>query len=276
MACRSRKNKHAAVDYHEWAPRSAEPQDPNPPHRVQMEPPTRQRYDIVPPTGREPFDPPGSGTYSPIPDPYHPDGYPPADSYEDFPDWAAPTSRHGYVEPAPHGFPTQSRPFTGSRPYDNESEQRPSRRDDFGDTAARDDPSLARNITPRPGVQPSVTAHVPLRDGFDGQGRDYPAVLWWTAIWYAVPVLAYTIWTFTLSGSPGSGCTAVNGDPCASPRSGALADITHNLLGVAIAIAISVTVAVWIRRISLSWRAISVGFAAVVVGSGAATIVMTL
>lgn len=288
MACRSRTNKHAAVDYHEWPPRSGEPRDPDKPRRIWTESPLPQRYDATPPSGHDPHatnetrDPYGYATHSRDPhppgdpEPYDETGYPPVESYRDYPGWSAPTSRHGYVDPAPHDFPTQARPFTGQRRYDDDASQRSDRRSDFGDTVGWVEPSHARNTGGRPAIEPSIAAHVPSRGGFDGDDRDYPAVLWWTGIWYAIPVLAYTVWTLTRSGTPRVGCTTSSGDRCASPRTDALLAVTHNLVGIALAAAISFLVAVYFRRQSLSWRAISVGFAAVVVGMGAATIIVSL
>lgn len=204
-------------------------------------------------------------------DPYASNPYPPDMYDENPPDWSAPTSRHGYVNPVPHDFPTQSRPFTGSRPYDDDIHQHPNRRDDYGDAAGWPD---QRNATVRPEATPPPL--VASSGGFDGGDRDYPAVLWWTVIWYAVPLVAYAIWAITLGGSPRSGCATVNGAACASARGDALGAVGHNALGFLLAILVSLCVAVLIRRWSLSWRAISVGFASAVVGSGVATVVMTI
>jgi hypothetical protein len=104
------------------------------------------------------------------------------------------------------------------------------------------------------------------------EDRDYPAVMWWTAIWYAVPALSYALWTLTLSSALPAGCTATTPD-CVSLRGQAVTAGTDHIVGVLLAAVLSFGVAWCVRRITLSWRAISVGFAAAVVGAGLATMI---
>jgi hypothetical protein len=110
---------------------------------------------------------------------------------------------------------------------------------------------------------------------FADDDRDYPAVMWWTAIWYAVPALLYVLWTFTLSSALPAGCTASTPD-CSSLRGQAVGAIGGHLVGILVAAALSFGVAWCIRRITLSWRAISVGFAAAVIGAGLTTMIVTI
>ncbi len=97
--------------------------------------------------------------------------------------------------------------------------------------------------------------------GFDGEDRDYPAALWWTVIWYAVPFVIYTLWALLMSTS--------------EMRGHALHALLTDAPGVLLALVISLALAAWIRRISLAWRAISLGFGAATVGAGIATLIFS-
>jgi hypothetical protein len=99
-----------------------------------------------------------------------------------------------------------------------------------------------------------------LRDVFDDD-RDYPAVMWWTGIWYGAPIVLYLLLALFLSTS------AMRGHAF-----GALGD---DALPVALAIAVSVGIAAGVRRITLAWRAITVGFGAAVVGAGLVTLLIS-
>ena len=112
----------------------------------------------------------------------------------------------------------------------------------------------------------------PVLGTFDDD-RDYQAVLGWTAIWYGVPIVAYLIWTLTRSGAPKAIC--VGASECTSARSDAWASVLHNSLGVIFALLLSFGVAAIVRRVSLSWRALTLGFAASVIGGGIATLLIS-
>ena len=112
-----------------------------------------------------------------------------------------------------------------------------------------------------PRETPAPPATVPAGFGFDGDDRDYPAVLWWTAIWYAVPLVLYTLWAAIMSSS--------------SMRSHALSSLVSDALPGLFALAISIGLAAWVRRISLSWRAITLGFGAAAVGAGLANLLIS-
>jgi hypothetical protein len=101
----------------------------------------------------------------------------------------------------------------------------------------------------------------PMVDGFY-EDRDFPAVLWWTAIWYTATLLLYVLLAVVLSTS--------------GMRSHALHALISDALGAFIAIAISLGVAAFVRQVTLAWRAITVGFGAAVVGAGIATLLFSL
>jgi hypothetical protein len=100
----------------------------------------------------------------------------------------------------------------------------------------------------------------PPMDGFD-EDRDYPAALWWTAIWYAAPVLLYVLLALVISTS--------------TMRSHALHAVISDAAEVIFALAISLGVAYGVRRTTLAWRAITIGFGSAVVGAGIATLLIS-
>ncbi len=113
-------------------------------------------------------------------------------------------------------------------------------------------------LSPVAPVAPSIT---PAGFGFDGDDRDYPAVVWWTVIWYAIPVVLYTLWALVMSSS--------------GMRGHALHGLLTDAFPGLFAVALSLGFAVWIRRVSLAWRAITLGFGAACVGAGLATLLVS-
>ena len=101
-------------------------------------------------------------------------------------------------------------------------------------------------------------------------------VVYWTTIWYFLPAAAYSLWAAAQSTLPPSGCMSATGGACPSPRSAAFATIGHNWLGILGAVLLSIGTAAVIRTMTNAWRAINVGFAATIVGSGLATFVVSL
>jgi hypothetical protein len=120
---------------------------------------------------------------------------------------------------------------------------------------------------------PEPSSSRPILGSFDDD-RDYPIVLTWTAIWYAVPLVAAFLWGVTRSGAPEAICAGTKA--CASARSASLHALMHLGPGLVIALALSLGVAVFIRRSSMAWRAITLGFAAAVIGAGVTTLLFTL
>ncbi len=169
-----------------------------------------------------------------------------------------------------------SRPRYSDREYPNhgywedqpQPEQQPQSERRFPTPLARTDswPGAGQStgswrLDPAP-ARPSAPAVTPAGFGFDGDDRDYPAVIWWIAIWYAIPVVLYTLWAVLMSSS--------------GMRGHALHGLLSDALPGIFAIALSVGFGLWLRRISLSWRAITLGFGAACVGAGLATLVISL
>ena len=125
------------------------------------------------------------------------------------------------------------------------------------DTATPDHTGSWR-LDEMPAARPELTA--PPMDGFD-EDRDYPVALWWTAIWYAAPILLYVVLALFISSS--------------TVRSHALHALVSDAPGVVFAIAISLGVATGVRRATLAWRPITVGLGATIVGAGIATLLIS-
>jgi hypothetical protein len=111
---------------------------------------------------------------------------------------------------------------------------------------------------------------------FEDDDRDYAIAFYWTAIWYALPALAYTLWASTQPTIPAPGCMSASGGACPSPRTEAYAALQHNWLGILGAVLLSIGTAAVIRTMTNAWRAITVGLAATIIGSGLATFVVSL
>ncbi|MEH1126271.1 hypothetical protein [Micromonospora sp. CPCC 206061] len=82
-----------------------------------------------------------------------------------------------------------------------------------------------------------------------------------TLAWYAVPLVIFVVYTFTIGSADRA--QAFNSLVGATGRFGA-------------ALALSVVVAVFIRWLSATWRSVSVGLAAAVVGGGLSTVVLSV
>ncbi len=109
-------------------------------------------------------------------------------------------------------------------------------------------------------------------DEDDEPERGYLPAILLTAAWYAGPVLLYLIWSVTLAGAPSPNCVDAAGEPCVSARADALGTLSDGLPRLAAAFSLSLVVALIIRLANGSWRAVTVGFAAAVVGAGIATV----
>ena len=225
-------DKYPLVDYHEWTPRAGQTEEPRPDWRT------------------------GGGV--PLPRaPYGDD----ANSYSEH-DQGAPTTgtghRPGYDEPA----------YSGHGYWDDlRSDQQ------YGSAGPGQDqwPSAGRDATgswrlsdlsdSRPAL-PATPASTPAVVGgsFDDD-RDYPAVLWWTALWYAGPTVLYALLALVISSS--------------SMRGHALHALVSDAGGGLFALVISLVVGATIRRTTLAGRAITVGFIAAVMGAGLATLIVS-
>jgi hypothetical protein len=152
----------------------------------------------------------------------------------------------------------QFRPHYSERDYANHSHWDDQQRGREWDTAGADQTGSWRVGEGQ--ANQSALALPPL-DGFDSD-RDYPAVLWWTAIWYAAWILLYMLMALIFSTS--------------TVRSHAMHALIGDAPAALFAIAISLGVAIGARRVTLAWRAITVGFGAAVIGGGIATLLISV
>jgi hypothetical protein len=83
------------------------------------------------------------------------------------------------------------------------------------------------------------------------------AAVGYTVVWYGVPLVLFVFYMLVVN--TGSQSHALNTLAAAAPQFG-------------LSLLLSIAVAVGIRRVSTSWKAISVGLAAAVVGGGLATV----
>lgn len=197
---------------------------------------------------------PSFQSYEPYPS--YPSYPPPPDEYDHHratpssPAWAAPT---------PPPLPTPPR-GSGRREYPrNEVARRDSRR---LATVAHRDPRL------------------PSRrdwDEFDdpSSGRHFAAAALATIGWYTLPLTCYLGWLLFLPAEPRANCVDDDGGACPAPRDEGLRHLVDNLPEIGIAVALAVTVALLLRWITTGWRSVAVGFAASVVGAGAATVLFS-
>jgi hypothetical protein len=93
-----------------------------------------------------------------------------------------------------------------------------------------------------------------------------------TACWYLLPVAAYVGWSFTLSSESRPGCTNAFGLPCPAPRDEALTNLMNMVPQLAVSMALSITVAMFLGRVTTGWRPFAIGFASTVLGAGVATV----
>jgi hypothetical protein len=97
-----------------------------------------------------------------------------------------------------------------------------------------------------------------------------------TAGWYLVPIAAYTAWSLTQSGTPRAGCTNQFGLACPSPRAEALSNLANAVPQIAVAMALSITVAMFLGWVTTGWRPFAIGFASAVLGAGVATVLFAV
>jgi hypothetical protein len=122
----------------------------------------------------------------------------------------------------------------------------------------------------RPDIAPGRrSAGVVATDGEDANentpGYLHTALV--TTAWYTVPLLVYTMFVLTLDGTANAGTN--------SPRAQALTGLLDGMPRLGSALVLSLVVAMLIRFFTRGWRAVTIGFAAAVVGGGAATVLLT-
>jgi hypothetical protein len=93
-----------------------------------------------------------------------------------------------------------------------------------------------------------------------------------TACWYLIPFAAYAGWSLTLPDDPRPGCINAFGMPCPSAHDEAMTNIGHLVPQLAVAMAVSIVIAMLLGRVTTGWRPFAIGFASAVLGAGVATI----
>ncbi|MGI5246281.1 hypothetical protein [Dactylosporangium sp. CA-139066] len=93
-----------------------------------------------------------------------------------------------------------------------------------------------------------------------------------TALWYLIPAAAYTGWSMTQSAESRPGCTNAFGLPCPAPRDEALSNLMDMVPMIAVAMALSITFAMFLGRVTTGWRPFAIGFSSSVLGAGVATV----
>ncbi|MFD0974919.1 hypothetical protein [Plantactinospora endophytica] len=100
------------------------------------------------------------------------------------------------------------------------------------------------------------------------------AVLY-TAAWYAVAVLAVFVWVLTLDASVPVDCVPGTAGACESERSQAISALLAGTPRFLAALATGLVVAALMRWFNRTWRAVTVGLSAAVVGGGLSTVIFS-
>jgi hypothetical protein len=106
-------------------------------------------------------------------------------------------------------------------------------------------------------------------------GRQFVAAELATILWYLLPLAGYLGWAYFLSTTPVVGCVTELGASCPSPRDVAVQRLIANFPELGLSLSLSLTFSLLLRWIATGWHALAVGFAASVVGAGAATVLFT-
>jgi hypothetical protein len=137
----------------------------------------------------------------------------------------------------------------------------------------------------RPGVRPRPRPEPrPRRDEADneydeydeyddGPGSGYLVTAMLTAAWYAVPMALWVVYALTLGSTPQPNCLDPAGDPCGAPRAEALGTLAGAVPRLGTALGVSLVIAIAMRWANTTWRTLTIGFAASVVGAGIATVI---
>jgi hypothetical protein len=94
--------------------------------------------------------------------------------------------------------------------------------------------------------------------------------------WFVLPVLIYLGYAFSLDDKTPPGCKNSAAAECRTPRAEALHHLFGNVPLIVTVVSISILIALVLRRFASGWRTVTVGFAAAVVGAGAATVLFTV
>lgn len=128
-----------------------------------------------------------------------------------------------------------------------------------------------RNLPPPDRPAPAHPTPDPEEDAGEEEVDEQPGYLRTalvTVVWYAIPLLLYTMYVLTLDGP----AQATDGR---STRATALGGLLAVMPQIGVALAMSVGIAGVVRLIGRGWQAASIGFSAAVVGAAMATIVFT-
>jgi hypothetical protein len=127
----------------------------------------------------------------------------------------------------------------------------------------------------RPVTAPPRRRPEPLQD-LETEQTNVLTVMFYTAIWYAVPVLVFGAWLITLDNSAPAGCVSdVTGGGCESARAHAFESLLGGVRLFGIALGASLVLAIFMRWLGRGWRAGSIALAAAVVGGGLSTVVLS-
>ena len=91
-----------------------------------------------------------------------------------------------------------------------------------------------------------------------------------------VPLIGYVIWAATLSSQPRPGCVDAFGMQCPAPRAEAFTNLLDGVPQIAVALALGITVAMFLGWATSGWRAWTIGFASAVLGAGMATVIFAV
>lgn len=133
----------------------------------------------------------------------------------------------------------------------------------------------------QPPWRPRQEAALPDLDDVDPadeppeRGAETPSLrlLSWTVCYFLVPVLAYLGWALTRSDVADPACVDESGARCLSPRGEAIETLVNVGPALTAALFLAAVMAIVMRRLTASWRASMVGFAAAVIGAATATVV---
>jgi len=135
-------------------------------------------------------------------------------------------------------------------------------------------PDAGRSAGSMTSTQSRIRAVEPAEPASESHSSaGYLAAVAYTALWFAVPVVGFALWSLTLNQEASANC--VTGVPCSSERKAALLSLAAHLPNMIGILLLSAGIAVVLRRISGTWKASTVGFAAAVVGGGLATVAVS-
>jgi hypothetical protein len=98
----------------------------------------------------------------------------------------------------------------------------------------------------------------------------------YAAAWYAVPVLVLLVWVLTLDAGVPVSCVPELAGSCESEQERAIAALLDGLPRFGAALATSLVLAVLLRWVNRSWRVVSIGLAAAVIGGGLTTLLFSV